>query len=151
MPRLIGPVRPSVHRWHLAASSRLVRGIHELPDGFTLTHITGYVQPKAGCPQRCFHDLVSPGPATDPHHITTNYRLDDAHIELRYALGDDARVRSVALDRWGDPDSTGTWGAFTPFGFEPTGYSTFDGVVVPSAGRAGRFYGTDQWNEGDSR
>src|SRR5918995_1769841 len=110
MPRLIGPVRPSVHRWHLAASSRLVRGIHELPDGFTLTHITGYVQPKAGCPQRCFHDLVSPGPATDPHHITANCRLDDAHIELRYALGDDARVRSVALDRWGVPDSTDTWG-----------------------------------------
>jgi hypothetical protein len=31
----------------------------------------------------------------------------------------------------------------------PTGYSTFDGVMVPGAGRTGRFYGTDQWNEGE--
>jgi hypothetical protein len=29
MPRLIGTVMPSVHRWHLAASFGLVRGIHE--------------------------------------------------------------------------------------------------------------------------
>jgi hypothetical protein len=48
----------------------------------------------------------------------------------------------------GDPDSTGTWGLY-PFGFEPTGYSTFDGVRVPSAGRAGWFYRTDRWNEGE--
>jgi Family of unknown function (DUF6544) len=86
--------------------------------------------------------------ATDPHHITANYRLDDAEIELRYALGHDARVRSVVFDRWGDPDITGTWGLH-PFGFEATGYSTFDGVTIPSAGRAGWFYGTDRWNEGE--
>jgi len=36
-----------------------------------------------------------------------------------------------------------------PFRFEPTGYSTFDGVMVPSAGSAGWFYGTDRWNEGE--
>jgi hypothetical protein len=86
--------------------------------------------------------------ATDPHHITANYRLDDADIELRYALGDDARVRSVVFNRWGDPDNTGTWGLH-PFGFEAIGYSTFDGVAIPSAGRAGWFYGTDRWNEGE--
>jgi len=30
-----------------------------------------------------------------------------------------------------------------------TGYSTFDGVTIPSAGRAGWFYGTDRWDEGE--
>jgi hypothetical protein len=87
--------------------------------------------------------------ATDPHHITANYRLDDdADIELRYVLGDDAMVRSVVFDRWGDPDNTGTW-EFHPFGFEASSYSNFDGVTIPSAGRAGWFYGTDRWNEGE--
>lgn len=86
--------------------------------------------------------------ATDRYHITANYRLHDAEIELSYALDDDARVRSVVFDRWGDPDDTGTW-ALHPFGFEATGYSTFDGVTVPGAGRAGWFYGTDRWNEGE--
>jgi hypothetical protein len=62
--------------------------------------------------------------------------------------GDDARVRSVVFDRWGDPDNTGTWGHH-PFGFEVTGFSTFDGVTIPSAGRAGWFYGTDRWDEGE--
>ncbi len=86
--------------------------------------------------------------ATDPHHIMANYRLDDVAIELRYTLGDDARVRSVVFDRWGDPDSSGTWGHH-PFGFEVTGYSTFDGVTIPSGGRAGWFYGTGRWSEGE--
>ena len=41
--------------------------------------------------------------ATDPHHISANYHLADAEIELRYTLGDDARVRSVVFDRLGRP------------------------------------------------
>jgi len=86
--------------------------------------------------------------ATDPHHITANYRLDDAEIELHYTLEDDARVRSVVFDRWGDPDGSGTW-EHHPFGFEVSRYSTFDGVTIPSAGRAGWFYGTDRWSEGE--
>jgi hypothetical protein len=47
--------------------------------------------------------------AADPHHIKASYHLDEAHIELHYTLGDDARVRSVVFDRWGDPDKSGTW------------------------------------------
>jgi hypothetical protein len=57
-------------------------------------------------------------------------------------------VRSVVFDRWGDPDSTGTWGHH-PFGFEVIGHSSFDGVTIPSSGRAGWFYGTDRWDEGE--
>lgn len=30
-----------------------------------------------------------------------------------------------------------------------TAYATFGGVSVPSAGRAGWFYGTDRWPEGE--
>jgi hypothetical protein len=50
--------------------------------------------------------------ATDIQHATASYRLDDTELELPYTLDDDARVKSIALDRWGDPETTGR-GAFT--------------------------------------
>jgi hypothetical protein len=58
------------------------------------------------------------------------------------------RVHSVVFGRWGDPDDSGVWGVH-PFGFEVTGYATLEGVTIPSAGRAGWFYGTDRWEEGE--
>ena len=30
-----------------------------------------------------------------------------------------------------------------------TGYRTFRGLTVPSAGRVGWFYGTDRWSKGE--
>jgi hypothetical protein len=86
--------------------------------------------------------------ATDPHHITATYSLDDIEIELHHTLDDDGRVRSIAMERWADPHSTGTWG-FCPFGGDVTRYATFDGVTIPSAGRAGWLYGTDRWKDGE--
>jgi hypothetical protein len=86
--------------------------------------------------------------ATDPHHVTASYQLDDTALEVHYSLGDDGWLRSVVFDRWGDPDNIGAWGHH-PFGFEVTGYSTFNGVTIPSVGRAGWFYGTPRWSEGE--
>jgi len=86
--------------------------------------------------------------ASDPHNLTVGYRLDDVQIDLRMVVDDEGRLRSLVFDRWGDPDSTGRWGSH-PFGFEVTGYATFDGVSIPSAGRAGWFFGTDRWSEGE--
>jgi hypothetical protein len=86
--------------------------------------------------------------AADAYHLTASYRLDDVELEVHYTLDGDARVRAVALDRWGDPDGTGTFGLYR-FGHEMTRYSSFDGVTIPSAGRAGWFYGTDRWSEGE--
>jgi hypothetical protein len=60
----------------------------------------------------------------------------------------DGRIRSVVFDRWGDPDRSGVWGLH-PFGGEVTGYRTFSGLTVPSAGRIGWFYGTDRWSKGE--
>lgn len=39
--------------------------------------------------------------ATDARHITASYRVDETELELHYTLADEARVRSIALDRWG--------------------------------------------------
>jgi Family of unknown function (DUF6544) len=86
--------------------------------------------------------------ASDAHHITASYRLGEVEMGLHCTLDDDARVRSVAIDRWGDPDNTGTSG-FHPFGVEFTRHSSFDGVTIPGAGRAGWFYGTERWSDGE--
>jgi hypothetical protein len=86
--------------------------------------------------------------ATDAHHITARYSLDATEIELRYTLDGDARLRSVAFDRWGDPDSTGHWG-WHPAGFSVTATATLGGLTIPSAGRFGWFFGIDRWPEGE--
>ena len=86
--------------------------------------------------------------AVDDRHITFSYRLDDTDLDVHCTLDDEDRIRTIVLERWGDPDSTGESGRY-PFGFEATGYATFDGVTIPSAGRAGWFIGTDRWREGE--
>ena len=86
--------------------------------------------------------------APDPHHVTASYRVDDTDLELRYTLDEDARVRSITLERWGDPNGTGRWGLHR-FEHRMTRYSTFDGVTIPSAGRAAWLVGSDRWSEGE--
>ena len=86
--------------------------------------------------------------AADERHLTARYRLEALEVEVHYVVGPDGRLRSVVFDRWGDPDGTGTWGPH-PFGAEITGYATFDGLTIPSAGRVGWHFGTDRWDQGE--
>lgn len=86
--------------------------------------------------------------AEDEHHLIASYSLDSTDIDLRCTLDSKGRIRSAIFDRWGDPDNSGTWRTL-PFGFEASAYSTFDGITIPSAGRAGWDYGTDRWPEGE--
>ena len=86
--------------------------------------------------------------ATDAHHITARYGLDATGIEVHCTLDDQAHLRSMTFDRWGDPAGTGDWGWY-PAGFEVTGTATFGGLTIPSAGRFGWFFGTEKWPEGE--
>jgi hypothetical protein len=86
--------------------------------------------------------------ATGRRGATGSYRLGEVDLELDYGFDDDGRVRCLTLDRWGDAEGTGNPGLY-PYGHEVTRYATFDGVTIPSAGRAGWFYGTDRWDEGE--
>jgi uncharacterized protein DUF6544 len=83
--------------------------------------------------------------ADDANHLTAGYRLHDVDIELQLTLDDEARVRSIALDRWGGPERAG----FVRFVHALSRYSIFDGVSVPSAGRGGWFAGTGRWSEAE--
>ena len=69
---------------------------------------------------------------SDRQHVAASYLLDEAEHQVHLVLDDYARIRSVALERWGDPDGTGKSGPH-PFGFEATGHLTFGGVTIPSA------------------
>jgi hypothetical protein len=85
--------------------------------------------------------------AADDTHMSARFDVDGHPIRVDYAISDDGHVRSARFERWGDPDNTGAWERH-PFGCEVTGYDTFDGVTVPSAGRVGWFFGTDLWKRG---
>jgi hypothetical protein len=84
----------------------------------------------------------------DEAHVTARHHLGSTPIDINLHLDPEGRIRSVAFDRWGDPDQTGSWD-WHPFGGEITGYRTFAGLTVPSAGRLGWHYGTDRWAAGE--
>jgi hypothetical protein len=86
--------------------------------------------------------------AADDHHLTARWRIDTHQVALELVIDDQGRLREGVFQRWGDPDRTGSSGLH-PCGGEVTAYATFGGVSVPSAGRAGWFYGTDRWTEGE--
>ena len=74
--------------------------------------------------------------------------LGEDEFEVRYKLDPDGRLLSTVLQRWGDPDGTGTWGLH-PFGGDITCHRAFNGLTIPSAGRFGWFYGTERWADGE--
>ena len=55
---------------------------------------------------------------------------------IRLTIDDAAAVRAISFQRWGDPDTSGTWG-WHSFGGEITGQRTFAGLTIPSHGRLG--------------
>jgi hypothetical protein len=86
--------------------------------------------------------------AADDHHLTARWRIDDTPAELRLEVDTAGRLRSGVFERWGDPDNSGRY-SLQPCGGEVTGYGSFGGVSIPSAGCAGWFYGTDRWPQGE--
>lgn len=91
---------------------------------------------------------VLPGPGVEwtehGEEITGTFDVDGHPHTVHHLVGPDGTLRSSWLDRWGDPDRTGTWAAH-PFGVEVTGHRTFGSVTIPNRGRAGWHPGTDRW------
>jgi hypothetical protein len=86
--------------------------------------------------------------ADAPDRIEARPRLSNSPVSVAYQLNGEGMVTAVEFDRWGDPDGTGSW-RLCPFGFTVTRSATFGGVTIPVAGRAGWYYGTDRWPEGE--
>lgn len=85
--------------------------------------------------------------ANDQQHLSARIRLDPGReFTVNFRLDGQGRISAVWLDRWGDPDGSGAPGLH-PFGMEAGAHRNFEGVTIPSAGRAGWHFGTDRWPE----
>lgn len=84
----------------------------------------------------------------DDGHIVARFHVGSAPIELHLTVDDGGLVRTVWLERWGDPDDTGNAG-WHRFGGEITGYRTFGGLTVPDRGRIGWHMGNHRWHENE--
>jgi len=83
--------------------------------------------------------------AVDESHLCARYAMGAHPIELHlHTEPGSGRLLRFHLDRWGDPDESGTWRP-VPFGGDVTGWATFDGVTVPGTGRVGWWYGTPRF------
>jgi hypothetical protein len=86
--------------------------------------------------------------ARSADQVTVGFRVGDTPVELRLWLDAAGRIASLVFDRWGDPDSNGSFG-WHQFGGEFTGYGSFQGLTIPCSGRLGWFYGEDRWPAGE--
>lgn len=79
--------------------------------------------------------------AEAPDRVSMSFEVDGHDVTLIHDLDHEGRIRGSSFDRWGDPESTGTWGLH-PFGVEVTSTRAFGQVTIPSSGRAGWHCGT---------
>jgi len=87
-------------------------------------------------------------PAGDAgNQVTAAFSVGETPVALDLRLDPAGRVVSLAFDRWGDPDGHGF--AWHRFGGEITGWASFGGLTIPSAGRLGWHPGGDRFAEGE--
>ena len=87
--------------------------------------------------------------AEDDHLIRGELRVHGEPVVLRLRIDGGGRPLAAVVDRWGDPLRSG-WCARHTFGAVFTEQATFDGLTVPSAGRAGWFIDTERWRDGEN-
>lgn len=92
---------------------------------------------------RCGVRWTSEGPDTATYH----YDLDGLPMSVTYRVDPLGRITSLVLDRWGDPDGTGTWGP-RRFGGHVTAYRRWGDVHLPAAGLIGWDVDTARWPRG---
>jgi hypothetical protein len=86
--------------------------------------------------------------AESDHDLTALLPAGGHPVVLRLRVRDDGRLDRVVVDRWGDPDGSGTWGLH-PFGFRASAWHTFGPLSIPAAGAAGWLHGTHRWTENE--
>jgi hypothetical protein len=86
--------------------------------------------------------------AADDTHPVARVRTASGPIDVHYEIDHAGQVQSVELSRWGDPDSTGTFGSHT-FGGKMTEHQTFDGVTIPTRGAVGWHFRQPGWESGE--
>ncbi|MGR6964002.1 DUF6544 family protein [Geodermatophilus sp. URMC 61] len=83
----------------------------------------------------------------EPDTAVATWRIDDVDESVSLRIDRDGALREVRLQRWGNPDGQG-FGRH-PFGVAIETERAFGGVTVPSALRAGWWWGTDRQGAGE--
>jgi hypothetical protein len=87
------------------------------------------------------------GTSEGPDTATYHYDLDGLPQSVTYRIDRLGQVTSLVLDRWGDPDGTGTW-ARHRFGGHITAYRRWGDVLLPASGLIGWDVDTERWPQG---
>ncbi|WP_053004670.1 DUF6544 family protein [Kocuria sp. SM24M-10] len=96
-------------------------------------------------PPACVRAAWSAG--TVPGTAVMSWVLDGTPEECLVRVDPEGRLVELRMQRWGDPDGTGS--GRHPFGVALSAEKSFDGVRVPTALRAGWGWGTDRQAEGE--
>jgi hypothetical protein len=84
---------------------------------------------------------------SEPDTAVATWRIGDQEESVQLRVGSDGGLREVMLQRWGNPDGQ-SFGRY-PFGVAVEAERTFGGVTLPSALRAGWWWGTDRQSSGE--
>lgn len=83
----------------------------------------------------------------DDHHATATVVTGSFTHDVTVRIDDDGRLSTVTLPRWGNPDHAPH--SEHLFGVEMSGERSVDGCLLPTALRAGWWYGSDRWAHGE--
>jgi hypothetical protein len=86
--------------------------------------------------------------ASEETHAVARIPTSTERIDVRYEIDAGGHVQSLALQRWGDPHNTGTFGLHT-FGGAMSRHEKFGGVTIPTRGAVGWHFGETEWATGE--
>jgi hypothetical protein len=101
----------------------------------------------AWLPQALTPQLGASWTPIDAHMATVTLPVRDTTVDVTITVDREGGLRELVLQRWGCPDP-GVFDLHT-FGGAFDDYITFDGVTVPTAGRVGWWWGTEEQSEGE--
>ena len=83
----------------------------------------------------------------DPDVAVAEWTVGDQVLPVELHVGPHGELRSLSMQRWGNPNGR-RW-AYYPCGGTLDGEREFGGITLPTRLRAGYFFGTDEWAEGE--
>jgi hypothetical protein len=91
--------------------------------------------------------LVSWSDGPRPDSVTAEWTVGARTIQTELRVGPAGELRSVIMPRWGNPHGH-PWGEY-PCGGILAGEVDFGGIKLPTQMRAGWFFDTGHWAEGE--
>lgn len=82
-----------------------------------------------------------------PDTAIAEWAVDSHRLPVEITVGGDGRLVALAMPRWGNPDRE-PWGEYPCGGLIGT-EADFGGLRIPTTVRAGWFFGTEKWEQGE--